>query len=219
MGKKSKTNDKKKSKKEKSQVFENILKKTVTEMIQDLSLVNGEKSAKLLQLTKDLTGSQLVENLKNTESELFKEIPRESLSKDSQGQKYLKMFAMIQSKYEEFVVNTPAILTPVETPNLSSMFQPNEENKELMGLANSLFQDLNLEDKNAESLGMSDMMQMLSQVGESMKEKVDKGELNMQQIEQQATNFVTQLKNAPEFKAALDSNPQLQAMMSMLPEM
>ena len=96
------------------------------------------------------------------------------------------------------------------------------ENSELMNLANSLMKDLNLEEKlknGTDSLDFTQLADLMATVGGYVQDKMTSGQLNLQDLEAQASSFYNKIQNSDEFKDTMQSNPQLSSTLLGLGEL
>ncbi|RKO94846.1 hypothetical protein BDK51DRAFT_51434 [Blyttiomyces helicus] len=203
-------------------VIANVIVKVMNEMVNDLSSVDGEKSCHILALIKNKAGAELVKNLQDSTSELFKAIPVKILNKDISGQKYLSILGTVQplfsvvdknndttqnsgdlqqSQQETTTPETDSIVLPEE---IQKIFEKNDENSELIKLAETLGSDLFSKEKfSPENMDFSNIMQMINIVKERFEDKVVSGEIDNEQITKQATMMLSKLKQTDIFKNGL----------------
>ncbi|RKO93698.1 hypothetical protein BDK51DRAFT_45017 [Blyttiomyces helicus] len=160
-------------------------------MITDLSSVQGEKSSRILALIKNKTGEDIVNQLQDSSSELFKAIPVNILKKDISGRKYLSILETVQPLFcagdetknitqksdglqelqEE--TNSPETSLIAIPEEIQKIFEKSEENSELIYLADTLGGDLCSKDKfSPENMDVSNIMQMINIVKERFEDKV-----------------------------------------------
>jgi hypothetical protein len=216
-----------------------ILKTTLKELISDLKVLSIEKGNLLEMTIKNMSPSQLLSDIKNVDSDLCKNIPIQLLQTIPEGVQYLKILGVYQPMFtlqNEIVLqenvpvsNTPPLPPPTTVDNSNPMVNltnnenlpdsfrelltPNESNKDIINLATDLFQDLNLQDtlggSGGEPFDMSNMMGLFNNIGQVVQSKVESGELDMEQLEQQANTLCSQLQQTQEVNQIMESNPDM----------
>lgn len=208
--------------------FEELVSKTVKEMTSDLANIDSTKSDHLKSITNGLSNRRIVKRLANPESELCKAIPVDLLEKDVAGKKYLDILCMIQPKLKH--PQQPLPQSDTELNKLSSsmqLSQPKDDfmkmfgetmDPELLNLANMVRQDLNMDEGEIKDLvqemDVGKMMDLFNKVRTNMETKIENGEINVDKLQTQTMDFVSKLKNAPEFDKVLNDNPGLSMMMN-----
>lgn len=217
---------------------EEIMYRTLGEMIVDLSKVDGTAARGLEQLSRSYSGKDIIRELELPNSSLSDAIMEASKAIGATGQEYLFVFSLVRPSWKDAKINAPAAKinttalakvvpkpTPVPHPVRGKVPTPSEavekilsdtkDKDMLLTLADSIFKDLDLGDRAPnEELGMQDMFALMTKVGGAVQEKVSSGNLDMEKLQQQAMSFCEQIKENPELQNIIQSNPVLAGMHS-----
>ena len=221
-------------------MLEGIIAKTLKEMIADLSHVDAKTGDQLNALIEGLSDHKITKRLANKDSELCKAIPKETLEKDPSGRKYLDILGMLQPTLKTTSLPVAEKAEPVASlpPTIEGKMQvemedipedvPRQEflnifnqtvDNDLLNVANSIKKDIDLKDDDLHEMlsGGADMGKMMNLIGKfssSVKERIDKGEINVDKMQNQAMDLVEKMKSTPEFNKVLETNPSLGMMMN-----
>ena len=115
----------------------------------------------------------------------------------------------------------------MNNPLLEGLFKG--KNSILMELAKNVVKDLSLDTLLADANGgdgsgmgglggldMTKMMGLISTVGSYVQDKVSNGELNITELESEASSFCTGLQDSEEFKGVMESNPEIMSLMNFM---
>ena len=217
---------------------EEIMYRTLGEMIVDLSKVDGTAARGLEQLSRNYSGKDIIRELELPNSSLSDAIMESSKAIGATGQEYLFVFSLVRPAWKDAKINVPVAKinttalakavpksTPMPQPVRGKVPTPSEavekilsdtkDKDMLLTLADSIFKDLDLGDRAPnEELGMQDMFALMTKVGGAVQEKVSSGNLDMEKLQQQAMSFCEQIKENPELQNIIQSNPVLAGMHS-----
>ncbi len=234
MGKqKGKTAKKTESKKNSSssssdfKLIKSIMRKTLGEMANDLTSVAPVEANNLLRILSMKTDTELLTELQNVESELYKSIPTDILSKDVAGLKYLRALAIVQplfnkikehkmkedKKSDDKVKNQQENIKNTETLNklsdeemlkahekLVDMVGKDEDGKEMLNLTKDIMKELKLEDRAMDKMDMKDMIEIMGKAKNYVENKVKTGELDFNKLQKQTMSMLSNMQNTNEFK-------------------
>jgi len=110
--------------------------------------------------------------------------------------------------------NSAGIIPSTLPDNFRNLLTPNDSNRDILNLASELFENINLQETlggngSGEQLDMTSIMSLFSNIESTVQSKIDSGELNLSQLESQATNLCNQLQQTPEVNDMMESNPQI----------
>lgn len=187
-----------------------LVHKTLKDLIVDLRTNGNEPEAVAIEgVITGSTKNEIFQYLKNSESELFKVIPVELLSSSESGKKYLQILSMFNNDLKRS--EPEQALHPELPSNLRDILTSNDNNSELMSLAQELMSDPNLtnELQSLQTMDMSGMMNLFQTVGAFMQTKTESGQLDLDRLSTQANDMFAQIRTAPEIQQIFESNPQL----------
>lgn len=222
-----------------------MVKKTMAELVKDLSSIDGSLALKLDNTLKTMKAKDVTVALQDTDSDLYKNIPVDMLRKSPQGKQYLELLAVIQPAIGERIqqgeesdrqeaekaaevlreldktaLETTLVhddgessneTTPPNNP-FASLFAANEDNKMLMDLANEISNAVNYEPSSGIP-NTEDFMDLMTRVSDSLQERIDSGQLDINALETQARGFMERMQSVPEV-ANMMQNPQFIQMLS-----
>lgn len=216
-----------------AKMFEDIVAKTLQEMIVDVSHIDIQKSEHLANCIKDLSNHKIARHLQNATSDLCKAIPKDILDKDASGKKYLEILSMIQPTLKpnpiavqpsvQEVLLQPAELqlrnTPVEgMPSGLEDVMKGVMDKDLLDLAESVRKDLNVNEEEVgkafQEMNMDKIMDIYEKAASVIKSKLGSGQIDVERLKSQTMNFVDKMKDTKEFKDVLQENPSISMMMN-----
>lgn len=109
------------------QVFEEIMRRTLHEMILDLGKISPSSATKMSLLTETYTGQDILRELRKEDSELCTVIPQACHDIGTVGEKYLSVFTMIQPALSKSM-NTDVASSASSTKPLNNMNNNNMNN-------------------------------------------------------------------------------------------
>lgn len=201
--------------------LETMIINTIKELIEDIKVTESEKSTTLNTIITENTPEQVIALLQQKNSLLCLSIPKESLEKDVSGRKYLDVLSLFQpdlKPVERTVTNenTTHLTSDEDTmKQVSSILGIEDlENNDLLKLAQSMCKDLNITENSLSS--PADLFTMIPTIQNYFNEKVEKGELNINQLQGQATSMLSKIE---EFKNTLpeNTNSELDLILQSLP--
>lgn len=226
-----------------AKMFEDIVAKTIKEMIIDISHIDQAKSTRLAESIRDLSNHKIARHLQNVDSELCKNIPKDILEKDASGRKYLEILCLIQPTLKPdptIVQPQEGILLPTElqlknkseeVPNDSKHVSPASTSadsfnnlmkgvmdKDLLHLAESVRKDLNVNEEEVckafQEMNMESIMDIYGKAASLIQNKIHSGQIDVAKIQSQTMDFVDKMKDSKEFNDVLKDNPSLSMMMN-----
>jgi hypothetical protein len=226
-----------KRKREHGSEREEVMHRTLREMVSDLSKVDGVAARNLQQLSRDYTGRDIIRELELSQSRLADSIMEGAVKIGATGKDYLFVFSLVRPAWKDAKENLPsstavAVITPastakegteakkgdtkrkVATPSeaVEKILSDTKDKDMLLTLADSIFKDLDLGDRPNEEMGMQDMLSLMTKVGGAVQEKVSSGNLDMEKLQRQAMSFCEQIKENPELQTIIQGNPVLAGM-------
>jgi hypothetical protein len=223
-----------------------ILKTTLFDLLSDLSFTNGEYASRLEKNIKTKSNSDLLKDISDYNSELCSIIVDCNLHKTEDGLKYIQIFSLYQPNFvghsEKTTLEINDVTPQEQSPNipnstavedgpcnvrelinnsqmsssLKNIFT-NESNKELMDLTSELtsnvFQEMNLTEENFQP---ENIMNLMTNLGGFVKNKMDSGTIDFNRLESQASNLCSNLSESEEIRQVLETNPQLASILDSL---
>jgi hypothetical protein len=225
-----------------AKMFEDIVAKTIKEMIIDVSHVDQEISTRLAKSIRDLSNHKIARHLQNVDSELCKNIPKDILEKDASGRKYLEILCLIQPTLKPdptIVQSQERILHPTElqlenkseeasngpknvarglTSDSFNHLMKGVMDKDLLHLAESVRKDLNVNEEEVckafQEMDMESIMDIYGKAASLIQNKIHSGQIDVAKIQSQTMDFVDKMKDSKEFNDVLKDNPSLSMMMN-----
>lgn len=170
-----------------------LVRKTINELVLDICTFDGLKAKSVELASRGFSEAELITALQDETSPLFKSLPLSELSKSENGSKYLQVLSIIQPKVLEAPV--PA----AKSFDLSNIIEVTDDNRDMMNIADEIFQGLDLS-QNPEDF---DMASFMTNVSQQIQKKISSGEIDMAALEGQANSMLDSIKNKPEFSSVL----------------
>lgn len=185
--------------------FEAVMKKTFDEFLRDV----GGSDDKWTPF-RNMTGAEIIKHFKDKNSELCKAIPVETLKKSAAGRQYLDIFALVQPEFSQAAPTSKAVTPAVPSvPSLTATCGdtgPLSNNAALMNLVNDMMSDLQVSPMTDPR--ELDIVGLFTKIQTKIRDKIESGELDEQELQQQANDFMGQMKDIPEFQNVM-SSPEL----------
>jgi cell fate (sporulation/competence/biofilm development) regulator YlbF (YheA/YmcA/DUF963 family) len=215
-------------KNEKRTVAYKTIKNCLQELISDLKTNTTESiefADKLSKSILNLSDKAIFEAVTDKNSDLFKIISSKKLflQNDESGKKYLQILGVFQPDYlvveQENSSSSSSSSSNMELPEtLRNLLSVNNENSELMELAEELMNDtaLTQEIQNLNNLDIGSLMNLFQTVTSFVTEKAESGNIDIEKLGNQANNVFTQIQETPEIQGMIQGNPELSQLLNSL---
>jgi hypothetical protein len=191
-----------------SKMLETVMYSTIKELAVDIN------SSQLSDIINNLTPTEVIVQLGDKTSKLYESIPKSSLESNNAGKKYLDILSVVQPDLKPTLIqdssSSSSSSSSIKDINEDDILKgvnsilgvKNGENNKLISLASSLCKELDLNKKlDMNNLGdMNNIMSLIPDISSFVENKIKKGELNMEELQEQANDVCTKMQTSNDFQ-------------------
>ncbi len=197
---------------EHTQKWNQMVLHTLEELSTDIALMAPTTSKRIREILADHDASYVTNLLKDKDSELVRLIPVRSLVGHPTLSKYVDILCMIQPAFKEISTSAAPQLstTAGDSRNdvmqrLNGLFNANGQTENLMKLANTIIQDVKMDDISRPE----DIMAKLPRAMQLMEEQTSSGDVDMNLLFSESNLLMSNLSQDQNLMETLTSNPLL----------
>lgn len=220
-------------------ILEEMYEKVLNELVSDLrnTSTNSDLGEKLQSHLEGKSRKEILVQLQDFSSDLCKAIPVETLRQDASGRKYLSILKMVQPQLDPIVVKETRVGTVKKANNGKSINETTKTNTntndggeserasfekvladsgvqagDFLSLTESIMKDVGLDKDNlsGSNMDITQMMNLMPKLGASLQNKIQNGDVDMENLSKQAMNMMQGLQNLPEMQSIM---PMITSMM------
>ena len=193
--------------------IDEMLTRTLKEMVVDLAKIDNEKSFELEKFVNDeniKNPSRIASWIRDPNSELCKTIPLEELATNPTGRRYLEILSMapqplFQKALKDFKITRKTVLIPDPevpvagenedegklTEMMQSLLGPEGQGETLINFAKSTIKETGMDKIDPKTMKPEDLVGTLTKTIEIFERQKNSGELDFAKLEQDAKHVLT----------------------------